>query len=289
MKGKPLSSIDINAIKNLMGKDKEALEKLPQAVENLETGAVRLLAISGKKGSGKDTFTEALATELNQPFTMHAFAYALKAQAQDIFDIIGYFVERNYTEDMIVNHLIQQYTLWHIPFITKNMHELVQGIIADLKKGIKPDSYKRSPGAWRGLQLLGTDIRRRQDDNYWVKLTVSYAIEQLAKGTSVYISDVRFPNEISSLEYFDAPTIRMHVTPEVQKERLLGRDGTMPSEEALMHPSEVSLDDYGFEVIVDNNGSVSIAENVRRVSGYLRNRPAKELREIKYEKELFAV
>ena len=271
-----------------MGKDKEALAKLPHALNNLESGSVRLLAISGKKGSGKDTFTAALAAELTQPFTMHAFAYALKSQAQDVFDIIGYFVERDYTEDMIVNHLIQKYTLWNIPYITKNMHELVQGVTIDIRNGITPDSYKRSPGAWRGLQLLGTDIRRRQDDNYWVKLTVSYAIEQLANGTSVYISDVRFPNEISSLEYFDAPTIRMHVSPEVQKERLLGRDGTMPSEEALMHPSEVSLDDYGFEVIVDNNGSVSIAENVRRVSEYLRNRPVKELRQMKYEKELFA-
>jgi hypothetical protein len=288
VKGKPLSAIDINAIQSLMGKDKEALASLPQALDNLETGAVRLLAISGKKGSGKDTFTAALADELSQPFTIYAFAYALKAQAQDIFDIIGYLVARDYTEDMIVNDLIQNYTLWNIPFITKNMHELVQGITADLKQGITPDSYKRSPGAWRGLQLLGTDIRRRQDDNYWVKLTVSHIINQLAQGTSVYISDVRFPNEISSLEYFDAPTIRMHVTPEVQKQRLLGRDGTMPSEEALMHPSEVSLDDYGFEVIVDNNGSVSIAENVKRVSTYLRNRPAPALRELKYEKELFA-
>lgn len=267
-----------------MGEKHEALRYLDKAIANLDNGTVRLLAISGKKGSGKDTFTAALGKELGSPFMMHAFAYGLKAEAQDVFDIIGKLHKRDATEDMIVNALIQNYAMWSIPFITKNMHELVQGIIGDLNNGIVPNSYQRSPGAWRGLQLLGTDIRRQQDDNYWVKLTIAFILKQLAEGISVYISDVRFLNEIMSLEYFDAPTIRMFVTPEVQKERLLGRDGTAPSQEALVHPSEISLDEYGFEVVVDNNGSVSIAENAQRVADYIKVRPLD--RELHYEAEL---
>lgn len=261
-----MSTIDIIAVRELLKADKVALEALPQAVKNLEDGTVKLLAISGKKGSGKDTFTAELGKSLGKPFILHAFAYELKAQAQAMFNIIEILDENGYTEDMIVNDLIQAYTLWSIPFITKNMHLFVQGILEDLNNGIEPNSYKRSPGVWRGLQLLGTDIRRQQDDNYWVKKTVSFIVQKLATGCSVFVSDVRFVNEIKALEDLGAPTIRMDVTPEVQRERLIGRDGTVPSQEALMHPSEVSLDDYEFDIIVDNNGSLSIAENVRRVS-----------------------
>lgn len=264
-----MSTIDINAVRELIKADRAALEALPQAVKNLEEGTVKVLAISGKKGSGKDTFTAELGKELGKPFVMYAFAYELKAQAQAMFNIIKALSGRGYTEDMIVNDIIQAYELWSIPFVTRNMHLFVQGILEDLKNGITPDSYKRSPGVWRGLQLLGTDIRRQQDDNYWVKKTVAYTVKQLASGTSVFISDVRFLNEIKALEDLGSPTIRMYVTPEVQRERLIGRDGSAPSAEALVHPSEVSLDDYEFDIVVDNNGSVSIADNATRVAGIL--------------------
>lgn len=261
-----MSTIDITAVQTLLKADKSALEALPQAVANLQDGTVKVLAVSGKKGSGKDTFTAELGKALGTPFIMHAFAYELKSQAQSMFNIIELLHKNGSTEDMIVNDLIQVYRLWSIPFITHNMHLFVQGIIEDLNNGITPDSYKRSPGVWRGLQLLGTDIRRREDNDYWVKKTVSFIVKKLAEGTSVFVSDVRFLNEIKALEDLGAPTIRMEVTPEVQRERLIGRDGTAPSQEALTHPSEVSLDDYVFDIVVDNNGSLSISENVLRVS-----------------------
>lgn len=261
-----MSTIDIAAVKKLLKADKEALAALPQAVKNLEEGKVKVLAVSGKKGSGKDTFTAELGKHLGTPFIMHAFAYELKAQAQQMFNIIGILHKKSATEDMIVNDLIQHYQLWSIPFITKNMHLFVQGITEDLDNGIRPDSYQRSPGVWRGLQLLGTDIRRQQDNDYWVKKTIAFIVKKLAEGTSVFVSDVRFLNEIKAMEDLGAPTIRMEVTPEVQRERLIGRDGTPPTQEALTHPSEVSLDDYVFDIVVDNNGSLSISENVLRVS-----------------------
>lgn len=269
MKGNTLSTIDINAVRSLMKNDPEALVILPQAIKNLEEGTVNLVAISGKKGSGKDTFTAALAETLGKPFITHAFAYELKAQAQEMFDIIGSLKEDDYTHDMISNTLIQAYRLWDIPFITKNMDALVAGVLDDIKNGITPDSYKRSPGVWRGLQLLGTDIRRRQDDDYWVKKTVSFVLKRLAEGTSVFVSDVRFENEIKALEALGAPTVRMSVTKEVQLERLRARDGSSPSEEALNHPSEVSLDDYEFDYVIDNNGSISIKDNAEKLASKL--------------------
>lgn len=261
-----MSTIDITAVQELLKADKEALNALPQAIKNLEEGKVKVLAVSGKKGSGKDTFTAELGKHLGTPFTMYAFAAELKAEAQQMFNIIEMLHKSGSTEDMIVNDLIQVYRLWSIPFIIKNMHLFVQGIIEDLKNGISPDSYKRSPGVWRGLQLLGTDIRRQQDNDYWVKKTIAHIVKKLSEGISVFVSDVRFLNEIKAMEDLGAPTIRMEVTPEVQRERLIGRDGTAPTQEALTHPSEVSLDDYVFDIVVDNNGSLSIAENVLRVS-----------------------
>lgn len=257
-----MPSIDVQAINELMKDDKEALRLLPEVISSLLNRNVYLVAVSGKKGSGKDTFTAALAERIGKPYIMHAFAYELKSQAQSIFDLLVELYEGDLTDKQIVNRIIKKYGMEGIPNVERNLQKLMRGIYDDLERQITPNSYKRSPGVWRGLQILGTEIRREQDTDYWVKKTVSHIIKKLAEGTSVYVSDVRFLNELRSMEILGAPTIRMNVTPEVQRKRLIGRDGSAPTKEALDHPSETELDNVEFDYVIDNNGSISIEDNV---------------------------
>lgn len=260
-----MPTIDVKAINELMKDDKEALRLLPEVLSSLMNRNVYLVAVSGKKGSGKDTFTAALAERMGKPYIMHAFAYELKNQAQSIFDYLVAEYEGDLTDDQIVKRIIKKYDMAGIPNVERNLKKLMRGIYDDLEHQISPNSYKRSPGVWQGLQLLGTDIRRAQDPDYWVKKTVSHVIKVLAEGTSVYVSDVRFGNELKSMEILGAPTIRMDVSPEVQRQRLIGRDGSSPSHEALIHPSETELDDAEFDFVIDNNGGISIEDNVSLV------------------------
>lgn len=261
LEGHIVATLDITALEELVKGNETAKTLLPKAIEKIKSGEVIVVGVSGKKGSGKDSISAALASMTGKPFIISSFAKELKSNSQEMFDVIGVMHSNGSTEDMIVNTLIVQNELWSIPFITPNMHKLVQGVVEDYDNGIEPNAWKRSPGAWRGLQILGTDIRRRQDDRYWVKKTVEFILEQLVNGVSVFISDARFINEIKAMESLGATTIRMNVSKEVQFARLSSRDGSTPSAEALLHPSETELDDYVFDYSIDNDGDGTIEEH----------------------------
>ena len=57
------------------------------------------------------------------------------------------------------------------------------------------------------------------------------------------MTDVRIPNEVEVLYDAGAPVVYLTVPPDVQRERLMGRDGSLPSEEALRHETETALDE----------------------------------------------
>lgn len=257
-----MSALDIPSLKELIKGNKEVEAILPMAVKRIQSGETKIVAVSGKKGSGKDSISEALAKKTGKTYLITSFAKALKNTAQELFDRTIYLhAEHGYTDDMIVNDLIQRNQLEEVPYITQSMHSLVQGILEDHANGIVPNSWKRSPGAWRGLQLWGTEIRRRQDDLYWVKKTVAEMLQECLTKDYVFVADARFFNEIKAMETLGATTIRMNVSPEVQKVRLTSRDGSSPSPEALSHPSETELDNYEFQYSINNDGDGTIDDH----------------------------
>lgn len=97
----------------------------------------------------------------------------------------------------------------------------------------------KTPAKRVAYQLLGQTVRS-VDPGYWVRA----AVENIDWGSEFPIfTDVRTPNEVSALYDAGAPVVYLRVSPEVQRERLLGRDGSLPSEEALRHETETALDD----------------------------------------------
>lgn len=90
------------------------------------------------------------------------------------------------------------------------------------------------------LQFYGTEYRRADDDNYWVR-QLALRIE-LEKPQIALITDMRFPNEMKFVKQF-GETVRVD------------RAGLPPS----THASETALADTSDEdwsIILENNGTV---------------------------------
>jgi len=133
------------------------------------------------------------------------------------------------------------------------------------------DAYERTPAHRKMLQVHGTDVRRFSDGNYWVNKGLETARALMAEGKSVFCTDVRFTNEADGILGAGGVVIRIHISPEVQRERLLARDGSLPSPEAANHPSETQLDDYErFSLVVNNDGAFE--DTVSQVVAFLRDR-----------------
>ena len=98
------------------------------------------------------------------------------------------------------------------------------------------------------LQVLGTELMRRFDENYWVKKAVAKAQSLMAEGKIPICTDARFPNEMKALQDIGFYATRLDVSEEVQRQR--GREPTQ-------HASEIALDDYtGFSLRI-NSGRAS--------------------------------
>ena len=89
------------------------------------------------------------------------------------------------------------------------------------------------------LQKLGTDaIRDNLHENTWVNATLAdYTTE-----SNWIITDTRFPNEAEAIKKAGGIVIRIN------------RPGVQPINP---HPSETSLDDWGFDAVINNDGDVA--------------------------------
>ena len=91
------------------------------------------------------------------------------------------------------------------------------------------------------LQAWGTEYRRRQDPDYWVK-----RLEKKLRGLErVVIDDVRFPNEVEMIQRLGGKVIR------------IDRPGTVES----THASENVLNDFtGWDGVILNAGTLEELE-----------------------------
>jgi hypothetical protein len=105
------------------------------------------------------------------------------------------------------------------------------------------------------LQRLGTEaVRDGLHKNAWVNALMSdYVINKeywndIANGRDIgdgypswIITDCRFPNEFKAIKDKGGIVIRIN------------RDGIKPIN---AHPSEIALDDFNFDYVIENNGSL---------------------------------
>jgi Domain of unknown function (DUF4406) len=88
------------------------------------------------------------------------------------------------------------------------------------------------------LQRMGTEVGRNMwGEDFWVNA----ALNSIPDGSKVVFADVRFPNEAAAIKSLGGTVIRVK------------RDGVGP---ANSHVSETALDDYVFDTVIDNSGSI---------------------------------
>lgn len=152
-----------------------------------------IIGLCGFAGAGKDTVADVLVKHCG--FQKLAFADALRAEVANGFNVsLNLLTERAKKEistTALALHLAPTEFLGQIMLTRLSQCSTVEVTAAELSEPASPRQI---------MQLWGTEYRRRQDPDYWVKqLTarLSYAIQ--AGGQRFVVTDCRFANEAAGL------------------------------------------------------------------------------------------
>lgn len=234
------------------------------AGKRLAGGALPGIGLAGPMGSGKDTTGEAIADVLRHPSVAHvaggraarrvAFADVLKREAyRQALAVKSILTLRSGVESALdVERAIVEDEALCAAFMPAGA-PLPGGLVGAYCQIVADSEREGDTGAWDedvfisvktpakrvAYQLLGQTVRS-VDSGYWVRA----AVESVDWEREFPIfTDVRMPNEVAALYDAGAPVVCLRVSPQVQRERLLARDGSMPSESALAHETETALDE----------------------------------------------
>lgn len=232
--------------------------------KRLAGGALPGIGLAGPMGSGKDTAGEAIADVLRHPSVAHvaggraarrvAFADVLKRvayrQALTVKSILA--LRRGAESALDVERAIVEDESLCGVFMPAGA-PLPGGLVGAYCQIVADSEREGDTGAWDedvfisvktpakrvAYQLLGQTVRS-VDSGYWVRAAVNGV--DWEREFPIF-TDVRMPNEVAALYDAGAPVVCLRVSPQVQRERLLARDGSMPSESALAHETETALDE----------------------------------------------
>ena len=192
----------------------------------------KIIGISGKIGSGKDTFAELLADMLTDNVERHALADNLRLITEIVSGI-----------KMGVTHEKGR------PFCNK-----VYNYTQD-QKNLKIPQFNKTIG--ETLQLIGTDLfRDNYDKDIWVKSFFNESLnDKLNIGKIIVIPDVRFINEADYILDNGGYLIRLEGDPMNVRENSF-RD--------LTHRSEIELDGYTKfdKVIYNDKKDIDVLKNI---------------------------
>lgn len=222
----------------------------------------KLLIISGKKGAGKDTMAPLIIEQLGIQNAVHMSC------ADPLKDVVDEFI----SDIRDCDTRAEAVTAVRVvdPDIPDDFaRDLVDILYDPVHEDPNEHSRSHSHAAVRALQLYGTEFRRAQDPDYWVRIAVRRAAKAIDANQFPYFTDARFPNEVKGLSGIGGLTIRLDVNPEEQARRLRERDGRLPRPDELSHSSETSLDDYtGFDIRVETDG---VDTTLQRIMSALRS------------------
>lgn len=234
------------------------------AGKRLAGGALPGIGLAGPMGAGKDTTAGALADLLRHPSVAHvaggraprrvAFADVLKREAyRQALAVKSILALRSGVETALdVERAIVEDEALCAAFMPAGaplpggLVGLYCQIVADAERECDADAWDeetfiavKTPAKRVAYQLLGQAVRG-VDPGYWVRAAVNGV--DWEREFPIF-TDVRMPNEVEALYDAGVPVVCLRVSPQVQRERLLGRDGALPSEEALHHETETALDE----------------------------------------------
>lgn len=203
------------------------------------------VVFSGRLAAGKDTVAVALFEHLGVRSTHVSLGAALKDELDGIIDLLRQ-VPRSESVDAVVEFVS----------CTPPQAETLTGMLYECDI-FSLSARDRTDAVRKALQFLGTDIRRRQDPDHWVRRAVTSAQAALNDGRWVFVTDCRFPNDVAGFQQLGLLAVRLLVDQQTQAHRLWERDALVLRPELVSHTSETALDDFEFDVTIDNNGSLS--------------------------------
>lgn len=184
-----------------------------------------IVGISGYAGSGKDTLAKYMIDNLAAGGVIMKFASTLKAVASLLTGIPKEMFE---DQEFKKTYMSSDWDMIHRSRVLGS-----DSIITTATKTTIRDF----------LQKLGTDaIRNGLHENAWVNALVANAKRELSENPNkwVIVTDVRFPNEAEAIRNMGGAVVR------------IVRPGVSP---VNAHISETALDDYDFDLYVQNDGT----------------------------------
>lgn len=213
---------------------------------------MKVIAISGWKRSGKDTIANYLVDIHN--YRRVAFADILKDMAA-----IEYNIPRLYCElPEFKEAPLEQYPVMPKDEFSLNIAKMLHKEFRTLDGYAPIDYHVDASGAFlgvlgrdaqqlywtpRALCILKGSANRSVDSNYWIDKTLDSIFEARQQGQNVVISDLRYRSEVEQLKSTLGKSVVIV--------RINRFENTI-SEDA----SERDLDNYKFDVVIDNTGSI---------------------------------
>lgn len=207
---------------------------------------INLIGISGRMGSGKNTVASIINQITNNKFEEKAFAFKLKQIASILTGIeVSKFEDQEFKKTNLGEE-------WSSPIlgedwqdVSMTVRELLQKLGTDcLRDNLHPNVH---------INALFSDYKYENEESTYLNPypTIEYPYW--------LITDLRFPNEFEAIKNRGGICIRV----------IRGVEKTPNSN--LHHISETSLDNYAFNYIIYNNGTIEeLIEKVRKMLQYFK-------------------
>lgn len=220
----------------------------------------KIILISGKIDSGKNTFAKFLGEELKNngnSVVFDLFAKDVKDNCSEDFRELCQYInnEVRQIKGMVTNEFYKLNGLLKSYGIQNNISP--KNILKKLSELTtnKNNFYEdKTDFARILLQIYGTDIfRNRVDDNYWID-RLKNRINSESHAQYIIITDVRFPNEINELYSDDWELIVINIKRNNRNKH-------------HNHTSETSLDGFtDYHYYIDNNDNIyTLKESAKKV------------------------
>lgn len=220
-----------------------------------------ILGLSGKRGSGKDTYANEIIRQFDGMVYVTSFAEQLKVELESFL--------LDYSSIKRAN-LETAKTLCDMYSLSPKEFEQLEEIILNAEEYPDIDIYKRSNATRQLLQVCGTDIRRKKNPDYWTSFVKSIFIHHsiFLPPTEevdflILVTDVRHTNEKELIEECGGKVVRLLTS----ENRIVDRDNFVENEELTKHESEMALDNEPFDLYIntDARGQEGIREAARDI------------------------
>lgn len=228
-----------------------------------------LLGFSGKMASGKSTTaknilanienTVSTANKENIASTENTENAENTASNEGSFKVISFADELRKEVSLLLSHARE---------VNSPSKYAQHEIFAQVDKRIAKKLYNFILSDQRNIrrtvmQVWGTDVRRANNENYWVEKAMDKALLLNSQGINVGIDDVRFENEAAAILENDGILIRLDISPVEQHRRLEEIRNKQIDKSTLRHSSEMALDNFPFfSLRVDNSDSAKAEEEI---------------------------